>query len=220
MHSTEHERWYASLALGDRGVPVHAASELERCNVCATRAEDLGAVRGELERAAAEQAEVFDAAREIRHPPGAVEAERRLRALIASTRARPRARELVAFAALVAVLITALAFTLGRGPVQRTDQTVLGTNEFTALAPRDVWRSAQPLTWHYPLPELGWFVVRLRSRGSPAAFAESPPLATPLWNPPESERAAWPDEFDWQVSAYDASGRALHSSRRESLSRR
>ena len=218
MHSTEHEHWYAALALGEHEVPAHAVAELERCDVCASRAGELEALRDELEQAGTEQREVLAAARAVSSAPGAAEAERRLRGLIATPRLQHRRQRALALAAVVAVLVGALAFTLGRDPRPVEDPGVLGAGAFSDLAPRGVWPTAEPLSWNYSLPDNGSYVVRLLLRGSARAFDQSPPLASPLWLPSESARAEWPAEFDWQVSAYDGSGQLLDSSSRVSVS--
>lgn len=220
MHSTEHERWYAELALGEHEVPAHAVAELERCDVCASRAGELDSLRDELEQAGTEQREVLAAARAVSSAPGAAEAERRLRGLIATPRVQHRRQRALALAAVVAVLVGALAFTLGRDPRAPEDPSVLGAGAFTDLAPRGVWPTAVPLTWNYPLPDRGSFVVYLRLRGSPTAFVESRQLASPQWLPAEEARADWPAEFDWQVSAFDASSQLLKSSPRVPVSLR
>src|SRR5262245_1012752 len=176
MHSSDHELWYAALATGERDLPRGALAELERCNVCADRVSDLDAVRARLDRAATEQREVLSEARGAFDAPGAAAAEQRLRAAIA-TGDRARRRRIwpmvAAAAALIAVAI-AMSALIDRGPSPSPGvRGVLGESPFTALSPRDTWPASTPLVWRYPLPQGGWYVVRLHEPERPKAFAES-----------------------------------------------
>jgi hypothetical protein len=223
VHTPDHELWYASLALGEGDLPAGAREELARCEVCAGKQLELDAVRTELEQSATEQREVLAAAGGFENAPGSKEAEQRLRSLIAASPARPaRSRRAVlwAVAALVAVLLGGALFRLIRSGASHATPEVLSGGGFTGLAPSGAWARGTPLSWGYALPADGWFIVRLRDRESSSAFAESPHLTSPQWKPSDDERAQWPREFDWQVAAYDPSGRPLGISPRVAVSQR
>ncbi|MEM7305716.1 MAG: hypothetical protein AAF682_03545 [Planctomycetota bacterium] len=131
--------------------------------------------------------------------------------------ARPRllrggALALVAAAAVVLLLIGPRFFAPGDAdtPGGGEGAGVRMGNEPQLLAPLggEQGESYGTFRWRVPLPEGGWFLVKVSGEtesGSSAELTASDPLTAQEWTPTASEEASWPDRIRWTLEVYHPS---------------
>jgi hypothetical protein len=153
------------------------------------------------------------------------EVERTLRASLAPSGARPslwrRSFPLrVAAAAATVAAATWIVKRLVPHSPSRAQDFMLGPQQaWTGVSARIESDGSITFRWSYDLPPGGWYLLAVEAADASAAV----PLAEVRlregeWKPEPEQCASWPGVVRWRVSAYDASGRSLSTSRESELS--